>query len=81
MSFAFRVRPNGDKTTITIEGDREVEERELLDLDLLDVSIVTNPAYPQTDVAVRSLADVRDRPRRDPWLDRARARLRLAEAE
>lgn len=81
MSFAFRVRPNGDKTTITIQGEKEVDERELLDLDLLDVSVVTCPAYPQTDVAVRSLAELRDRPHRDPWLDRAHVRLRLAEAE
>lgn len=81
MSFAFRVRPNGDRTTITMQGEKEVEERELLDLDLLDVSVVTRPAYLQTDVAVRSLAEFRDRPHRDPWLDRAYVRLRLAEAQ
>lgn len=81
MSFAFWVREGGAKTTIVIEGDKELEDRELFDLDLFDVSVVTDPAYPQTDVAVRSLAEQRDRPRRDPWLDRAWARLRLAEAQ
>jgi HK97 family phage prohead protease len=80
MSFAFRVRPGGDRTVITSQGDKQLEERELLDLNLLDVSVVTDPAYPQTDVAVRSLAELRDRPHRDPWLNRAWARLRLAEA-
>lgn len=81
MSFAFRVRPNGDRTTITVQGEKEQEDRELLDLDLTDVSVVTNPAYPQTDVAVRSMSERRDRPRRNPWLESARRRLRLADAE
>ncbi len=81
MSFAFRVRPNGDKTTTVAQDDMETDDRELLDLDLFDVSIVTVPAYPQTDVAIRSLAEARDRARRNPWLDRARVRLRLAESD
>lgn len=81
MSFAFRVRPGGEKTTITNPDGKTVEERELLDLDLVDVSVVTFPAYPQTDVAIRSRAEPRDRPRRDPWLDRAWMRLRFAEAD
>jgi HK97 family phage prohead protease len=80
MSFAFSVRPGGDRITITNQGGMELEERELLDLDLFDVSVVTDPAYPQTDVAIRSKAEVRDKPRRDPWLNSAHARLRLAEA-
>jgi len=81
MSFGFKVRANGEKVTITIQGEKELEERELLDLDLFDVSVVTRPAYPQTDVSVRSQADVRDRPHRDLWRDRAHVRLRLAEAQ
>jgi HK97 family phage prohead protease len=81
MSFAFRVRANGDRATITVQGEMEQEDRELLDLDLLDVSVVTNPAYPQTDVSVRSMVERRDRPRRNPWLEAARRRLRLADAE
>lgn len=53
-SFAFRVKEeeynikkedNGDKTVI----------RELIDVDLFDVSVVTYPAYPQTSVSVRNL--------------------------
>jgi len=80
MSFAFSVRAGGEKVTITRADEHELEERELLDLDLFDVSVVTDPAYPQTDVAVRSKAEIRDKPRRDPWLDSASVRLRLAEA-
>jgi phage head maturation protease len=81
MSFAFRVRPNGEKVTITMQGEMELEERELLDLDLQDVSIVCWPAYTQTDVAIRSLAEVRDRPRpkHTPRRNRAERLLRLAD--
>jgi len=48
MSFAFFTR--------TDEWHMEDGEaiRELLDVDLQDVSVVTYPAYPATDVAVRS---------------------------
>lgn len=81
MSFAFRVRPDGDRTVCTIQGEMETEDRELLDVDLVDVSIVTNPAYPQTDVAIRSMIELRDKPRRNTWLESARRRLRLADAE
>lgn len=44
----------GERVTIRREGDREIEERELLDLDIHDVSPVTYPAYPGTDVSARS---------------------------
>lgn len=82
MSFAFRVRPNGDRTTITVASGKETDERELLDLDLLDVSIVTHPAYPQTDVSIRSLADRRDVPHRKPHRRSLNERLqRLIEAD
>lgn len=49
MSFAFLTRSD--------EWHMEDGEaiRELLDVDLHDVSVVTYPAYPATDVAVRSL--------------------------
>jgi HK97 family phage prohead protease len=43
----------GDRITIRQEGDKEVEERELLDVDLLDVSPVCDPQYDGTDVALR----------------------------
>lgn len=75
-----------ERTTFRYEGDRLIEERELLDLDLYDVSPVTFPAYAGTDVAARSRPDVaeliaaKDRPhrRRAPvrdelrrWLDQS----------
>ena len=50
MSFGFRVRKDE-----WIQGkDKSPDERTLLDVDLFDVSPVTYPAYPDTDVAVRS---------------------------
>lgn len=73
MSFGFR--------TIEDKWD-EVDgriERTLLRVDLFDVSVVTFPAYPQTDAAMRSLeawkADAAP-----PDLTLHRARLRLAGA-
>lgn len=48
-SFGFRVK----EEEYNIKGD--VVTRELIDVDLFDVSIVTYPAYPQTSVSVRSL--------------------------
>lgn len=49
MSFSFDTRSDRWHT----EDGEEV--RELIDVDLFDVSVVTYPAYPQTDVALRSL--------------------------
>lgn len=49
----------GERITIRREGNRVIEDRELLDVDLFDVSPVTYPAYPGTDVGVRSQADAR----------------------
>lgn len=53
-SFSFNVRDNGDvwREPKTQGG---LWERDLTDLELFDVSPVTFPAYPQTDVAVRAL--------------------------
>lgn len=48
-SFAFRaIRDNWDH-------DAEPVERELVELHLYDVSVVTYPAYPQTQVSARTL--------------------------
>lgn len=54
MSFGFSVRPNGHTWANDDEGRRI---RTLTKLRLFDVSPVTYPAYPQTDVALRSLAE------------------------
>lgn len=54
MSFGFSVRPGGQDWAKDDEG-RVV--RTLKRLRLYDVSPVVYPAYPETDVAVRSFAD------------------------
>ena len=51
MSFGFVVRDERWEP-----GDGGPDIRTVLDLDLFDVSVVTYPAYPQTDAAVRSHA-------------------------
>lgn len=51
MSFGFRVAKGGDEWVYT----DETVTRTITEIaELLDVSIVTYPAYPETDVAVRS---------------------------
>ena len=52
MSFSFSVKPAGQDWAKDDEG-RTV--RTLKKLRLFDVSVVTYPAYPQTDIAVREL--------------------------
>lgn len=54
MSFGFSVRANGQNWGKDDEGK---VIRTLTKLRLFDVSPVTYPAYPQTDVAMRSLAE------------------------
>jgi HK97 family phage prohead protease len=49
MSFAFTSAVDDWKL---VDGQRT---RDLIDLDLVDVSVVTYPAYPDTSVAVRAL--------------------------
>lgn len=64
----------GERITLRYEGDRVIEERELLDLDLFDVSPVTYPAYEGTNIGLRGgcvpdLQDLireKDRPNRRP---------------
>lgn len=74
----------GERITIREEDGKEIEERELLDLNLFDVSPVTYPAYQQTDVALRALAGRREREIRDRGgraiLARMEQRLRQVEA-
>ena len=52
-SFAFMVRPDGEEWRESADG---VWERRILEVaELLEVSPVTFPFYPETDVALRSL--------------------------
>jgi phage head maturation protease len=53
MSFGFRTI----KDSWDVGSDPAL--RELLDVELLDVSVVAFPAYPRADVAVRSLEGAR----------------------
>ena len=50
-SFAFRVAPGGERW----DYRSKPPVRTLTDLDLLDVSVVTQPAYPDASAALRSL--------------------------
>lgn len=58
MSIGFIVR----KQVWTDSADEEMELRDIQDVQLIDVSPVTFPAYPQTDIAVRHML-------RDPELE------------
>lgn len=77
QSFAFRVRTDtwenlDDPNKMTIRTIEEIDQ-------LIDVSIVTYPAYPDTTVALRSLEAARNGGWRDPILaeaDRILARLK-----
>jgi uncharacterized protein len=56
------VERTGERVTFRRDGDRMIEERELLRLDLYDVSPVVYPQYDGTDVYLRS-ADFNPRDR------------------
>lgn len=72
MSFGFSLRPNGDNWAMDDDG-RVI--RTLTKVRLYDVSPVVFPAYPQTDVAMRSLEAFQ---RTDNWrVKLARRRLAL----
>lgn len=69
MSFGFMVRPGGVDWAQDDDGNIV---RTLKRLRLFDVSPVTFPAYPQTDVALRELRDWRSgRPGQIPEADRS----------
>ena len=76
MSFGFATREDSWET---VDG---LAVRTLRAVRLFDVSVVTFPAYPQTDAAVRSLAAWRDDASRQALasLRLARARERVATA-
>jgi uncharacterized protein len=75
MSFGFGVKPGGQDWAKDDEG-RTI--RTLKKLRLFDVSPVTYPAYPQTDVAVRSYKEFQQSDEAEK-LKRLRMRLALAE--
>jgi uncharacterized protein len=58
MSFGFVVRryPDGSRGSMWVEENGE-DIRILTDVELFDVSPVTFPAYPDTEVGLRSLAE------------------------
>jgi HK97 family phage prohead protease len=51
MSFGFYIK----EEVIHKNDEGEITLREVLDVDLFDVSVVTYPAYPTTEVGLRSL--------------------------
>jgi len=61
-SFAFTVPPGGDEWEdgTDEETGRSIQIRTLKDVDLLDVSVVTNPAYPNTQVDARQALKIRE---------------------
>ncbi len=60
MSFAFLVAPGGD--TWAPDAETKAFTRTITEFaDLYDVAVVTYPAYPDTDVALRSLAAAKSR--------------------
>ncbi len=76
MSFSFRVMPNGEEWKR--EGERIV--RHVTDMRVYEVSIVSMPAYEQTDVevALRQLRDFEARAPRTVTQLRQRAEARAA---
>lgn len=85
-SFAFTVRDGGETITIREENGVMIEERELTDLDLYDVSVVTYPAYQDAECELVDRARARETEirsrlagerRADPHYQRRRMALRL----
>lgn len=79
-SFAFLVRSGGEKITIREEDDVLIEERELTDLDLYDVSVVTYPQYHEAMCELASLGERRQAALLDQVAARERQRIRQARA-
>jgi HK97 family phage prohead protease len=68
MSFAFLVEPNGEKWEGRDEAGMRI--RTLTDVQLIEVSVVTIPAYPDTVAALRSMGRLNHEAKqaRDHWL-------------
>lgn len=78
MSFGFSVKPNGANWG---EDEDGMAIRTLTDVRLFDVSPVTYPAYPETDVAIRSL-ELHKKSKKNPnCLKIAKYKLQLAEID
>ena len=81
MSFRFYVADGGERWGSGPSG----VVRELLDLEIDDVSVALYPAYRATEVSVRSLEALdtfrRSQPRRTPARDRADRMIRLVLAD
>lgn len=64
QSFAFRLLPDGAQWEERADGWL----RTVRAFRMYDVSVVTSPAYPQTDASVRSLQSIlEDRPKSNDW--------------
>jgi HK97 family phage prohead protease len=74
MSFAFRVPDGGDRW----RAEKEQTIRELLDVELFDVSLVTFPAYRATSVSARALEHAR---KVAPPLERLARQIQALELE
>jgi HK97 family phage prohead protease len=75
MSFGFRVPEGGDDWRM---GDDGMPLREVHDMIVSEVSIVSKPAYQSTNVSARSLDALREFVRKDWRQDKRAVRLRLA---
>lgn len=76
MSFAFRTPKGGDAWDL----DADPPVRTLLDIDFSEVSVVAMPAYPATDVALRSLQAAQEAKPAAPDPSRSRPSLAILEA-
>jgi Escherichia/Staphylococcus phage prohead protease len=76
MSFSFRTMPDGDS------WDREGRQviRYVRDMRVFEVSIVSMPAYQQTDVSVAQRALMRWREAASPTVEQLQARLKMQAA-
>lgn len=67
MSFGFRVRK---EEWLRIERDTHTDyERILHDVELLEISLVTHPAYPETEAGLRSLEQFKEEFRKSDNVD------------
>jgi uncharacterized protein len=73
MSFAFRPRDGGETITTRTDGGATIQDVEITDVDLYDVSVVTYPAYESTSVSLRAKR-IDDQIKRE-WLESRRAKL------